>query len=126
MLLAAGSNLRMTPEEYAKRLWDWTPLNAAFKRGIRVGDVDGFVEVNKHYLFIEAKPPNTKMPTGQRIAFERIAREPRHYVFVIYGYPPDTVVGWRVLGRKYYKGNYGDFVRFVRKWFEWAEKNSYA
>ena len=113
-------NLRLPPEEYAKRLWDWTPLNSCFDRGIRVGDIDGFVEVGGKFLFIEGKPPSGTLKRGQRLALERLAKIDKFTVIIIEGNPPFDIVGWMVLGKKKYKGDAEDFKRFVREWFEYA------
>ena len=115
------TNLEMSPEEYAKRLWDWTPLNGSFDRGIRVGDLDGFVEVGGKYLVIEGKPPGGMLPAGQRYALTRLANLDEFTVVVLEGTPPFDIVGWRVLGKKKYKGNAEEFKVFIHKWFEYAD-----
>jgi len=118
----------MTPEEYAKRLWDWTPLNACFPRSIRLTDVDGAVEIGGEFLEIEGKPPGGKIPDGQAYyLWRKVAKGIR--VVILEGTPPREVVGWRVLHNRRkslwpgggwtfrpYPGNYDDFVRFVRRW----------
>lgn len=121
-----NKNLRMSPEEYAKKLWDWTPLNECFKRGIRFTDVDGFVEVNYHFLHLEGKSKNISLPKGQRMALERLARLPEFTVIVFKGDPPNlnTITEWEVLGKKIYKGKFREFFNFIHRWFEWAEKDN--
>lgn len=122
-------NLKLSPEEYADTLWDWTKLNNAFDRGIRVGDVDGFVEVNNHFLFIEGKPINVKkLKRGQGLALRRLSEQPKMTVIIIAGNPPDQIEKWWVRGEfshelevNGYDGNYDDFIGFVRLWFEWAD-----
>lgn len=113
-------NLYLTPEEYAKRLWDWTALNEAFTRGIRVGDIDGFVEVNNKFLFIEGKPVNGNLPKGQKLAYERLAKLEQVTVIVVEGNPPFDITGWSVIGKKRYKGTDRDFVQFIKKWFDYV------
>jgi len=120
----AGRNLRLPPEEYAKRLWDWTDLNVCFERGIRLTDIDGFVEVGNKFLFLEGKPLGGRLPKGQKIALERLALLPGVTVIVIEGDPPFDVCGWRVIGKKRYTGDKDAFKKFIRQWFEWADKKS--
>lgn len=123
MSSSAGRNLRLSPEEYAKRLWDWTDLNECFERGIRLTDIDGFVEVGKKFLFLEGKPPGGRLPRGQKIALERLAQFPDITVVIIEGNPPFEIRGWRVIGKQRYKGNNEEFKMFIRMWFEWADKS---
>lgn len=121
-----GRNLRMSPEEYAKKLWDWTPLNSCFERGIRFTDVDGFVEVNYHFLHLEGKSKDISLPRGQRMALERLAKLPQFTVIVFKGSPPNlsTVTEWEVLGKQKHEGDFQGFFNFIRNWFIWAEKNN--
>ena len=124
MSSSAGSNLRLPPEEYAKRLWDWTGLNECFDRGIRLTDIDGFVEVGNKFLFLEGKPPGAIMRRGQRLALERLAQLPNFTVIVLEGNPPFDIHGWQVIGKKRYAGDSEAFKNFIRKWFEYADKKS--
>jgi len=121
-----GPNLRMPPEEYAKRLWDWTPLNNCFKRGIRFTDVDGIVEANRHFLLLEGKSKNAYLPKGQRMALERLAKLAEFTIIVFRGDPPNlsTVTEWEVLGKNKQKGNFQEFFNFIQEWFIWAEKDN--
>lgn len=123
ILSNVGRNLRMSPEEYAKKLWDWTALNESFERGIRLTDIDGFVEVGGHFLVIEGKSFSGTLPKGQRIALNRLASLDNFTVIVIDGNPPDEIRGWRVLGKRKYRGDYNEFAAFVRMWFEYADSN---
>lgn len=113
-------NLKLSPEEYSKRLWDWTFLNVSFSRGIRLADIDGFVEANNKFLFIEGKPPNGRMKRGQQMALQRLAALPDATVIVLKGNPPNEVVSWEVIGDREYLGNKDDFAEFVRMWFQCA------
>lgn len=122
-LLNGGRNLRMSPEEYAKKLWDWTSLNGCFERGIRLTDVDGMVEANNKFLFLEGKSKDIDLPKGQKWALERLAKIPEITVVSFNGEPPDlnTITFWEILGKKKYEGNFKEFYEFVHKWFLWAE-----
>lgn len=126
MSLRNGRNLRLSAEEYARKLWDWTPLNKCFERNIRVTDIDGFVEVNYHFLYLEGKSKSGYLPRGQKMALERLAKLPQFTVIVFKGDPPDlhTVIEWEVLGKnKKYKGDFEEFLEFIHQWFIWVEKD---
>ncbi len=55
-----------------------------FPRGIRFGDVDGMVEINNHFLFIECKSGNQEIPRGQWMSLVRLARQPRTSVWILW------------------------------------------
>lgn len=38
-----------------------------------MGDVDGFVEVNRHFMFVENKRRGVSIPRGQLFALQRLA-----------------------------------------------------
>jgi hypothetical protein len=111
----------MNAEEYFEKLWDWTPLNDCFKRGIRPTDIDGCVEANGKFLILEGKTSGEEMPTGQKLALERMSAFPEFTVIIIEGKPPFDVTGWRVLGKKKYTGGNVEFKKFIRRWFDWAD-----
>jgi hypothetical protein len=46
-----------------------------FPGRINFGDVDGVVEINGHFLYLEWKPSTTALPTGQRILIEKRTRD---------------------------------------------------
>lgn len=45
-----------------------------FPKKIAMSDIDGMVEINGHFLALEWKTSGAKMPTGQRIMFERFTQ----------------------------------------------------
>lgn len=63
----------------------------AFPRGISFTDIDAMVEINHHHLFLEHKEYHpsqgepTALPTGQRIALERLAAKERNTILHIAG-----------------------------------------
>lgn len=55
-----------------------------FPRKIGLTDLDGFVELNSHFLILEWKSYQGEIPTGQRLAFVRLtALSPRIKVVII-------------------------------------------
>lgn len=69
------------PQAFMKGRWAYDQLGytQAFPRGISFTDIDAMVEINYHHLFLEHKEYHpsmgepTALPTGQRIALERLA-----------------------------------------------------
>jgi len=51
---------------------DWTIL-APLPRGCIPSDIDGFLEINRHFLFLEAKGPGGELSRGQEMALKRLA-----------------------------------------------------
>lgn len=66
-------------------IWDWREYANCFPRNIYPTDIDGMIEINNHFLFVETKLPHAPMPTGQRIALERLSQLPRVVVLIVYG-----------------------------------------
>jgi len=57
-----------------------------FRGKIRMGDVDGIVEMGGHFLMLEWKSKHRAMlDIGQRIMYERITRSDRFTVIVVCG-----------------------------------------
>lgn len=60
---------------YIEQLPDWTDLIAeCFPRRIRPTDIDGMVEINGHFLFLEEKGCGVGPDNGQRIALRRLSQ----------------------------------------------------
>ncbi len=54
-------------------LIDWAIFNECFSpTKIKISDIDGVVEHNGWFLFIEVKQYNKKIPQGQDILFEKL------------------------------------------------------
>jgi hypothetical protein len=62
---------------YNEQLPCWNDLIDCFPRRIRPTDVDGMVEINDHFLFMEEKGPGVKLEEGQRLALRRLSTRPR-------------------------------------------------
>ena len=70
---------------------DLTVLDECFPGRIAMTDVDGLVEINGRFLFIEWKRRGD-VPAGQRIMFERLTRHPEFTILVILGDPRTMAV----------------------------------
>ena len=103
---------------------DLTVLDECFPGRIAMTDVDGLVEINGQFLFIEWKRRGD-VPAGQRIMFERLTRHPEFTILVILGDPATMAVerydvfqggrrkGWRDC-------ELSELKRHVRAWAERA------
>ncbi len=73
-------------DKFMARLWDWAILDGCFPGSrIRPTDVDGLVERNGHFLFIEAKGLGVDITTGQEILFRRLSELPKVSVLILWG-----------------------------------------
>jgi hypothetical protein len=59
-------------------------FNDCFPRGISLGDLDSFVEINRHFLMIEWKVGDQQLGHGQSLAFNRLAHQPHTSVWVLW------------------------------------------
>jgi hypothetical protein len=120
-------NLR-SQDNYKSSFWDWTFLNDSFgETKIRVTDIDGMVERNGQFLFIETKKPNEKIPKGQEILHKRLVDTGIFTVMVIWGYPQQpTKFSARRKGGNFERDNANleTIKQFVSEWFKWADKQS--
>lgn len=75
-----------SPEKYleAARRRRTERFNHCFPRGISLGDIDSFVEINGRFLFIEWKLEDQELSTGQRLALARLASQSNVTVWVIW------------------------------------------
>lgn len=67
---------------FFQSLPSWDEFIEQFPRGIRPTDVDGLVEINDSFLFLEQKGAGVPMPQGQFHAFKRLASRPRVTVVI--------------------------------------------
>lgn len=65
-------------------LWDWAIIADQFPGKISPTDIDGFVEMNGRFLFLETKRIGAHIPQGQEILFKRCAKR-GDVVIVIWG-----------------------------------------
>lgn len=67
---------------FFQSLPSWDEFIEQFPRGIRPTDVDGLVEINDSFLFLEQKGAGVPLQTGQFLAFKRLASRPRVTVVI--------------------------------------------
>jgi hypothetical protein len=66
-------------------------FKGALPNKIAMTDIDGTVEVNGCFLFLEWKSHTGELPTGQRIYFERLTRVSEKMTAVIVAGDPETM-----------------------------------
>jgi hypothetical protein len=113
-------------EDYLETVWDWGFLKPCFAgTNIEPTDIDGFVERNGNFLYIETKKPGIKIPLGQRIVFRRFTKS-GSAVLVIWGHRNKPEKALLLFGKDKYKhdpANEETIIRIVSRWFVWANKN---
>lgn len=107
-------------EAYTKNLWDWGFLDECFgATRIRLTDIDGIVERNGHFLIIEAKSLGKEIPTGQKIMFDHLTKNPNWTVLIIWGDAPDEPTTCMVWGKpKQYIATREVIKTIVSQWFK--------
>lgn len=84
----------------AVELIDWGFLNDCFAgTNIKVSDIDGVVERNGSFLYLENKRHGESMKDGQRFTLEAFAKE-GHTVILVTGRPYDAFLMFEVWHRK--------------------------
>ena len=113
---------------YVAALWDWGFLDGCFANtGIRVSDIDGFVERNGWCIAIETKGPGKSVPNGQRRMFAALV-DKGFTVLVIWGKPnkPERMQVWyphRKKAEDPTPATLEDIADIVARWFRWADAN---
>jgi len=92
-----------------------------FPGKINFGDVDGLVEVNSNFLFLEWKESATKLSTGQYILYKKLSLIPAMTVFLIAGSPETMVVthrAWFLNGKfeNWHPYTLEQAKKWIRKW----------
>jgi hypothetical protein len=112
-------------QAYMDNLWDWGFLDDCFGgTKIKVSDIDGVVERNGYFLYLETKSPGKAIPTGQEIMFKRMIENGHNTVIVIWGIP-STPVEIKVFSAKYPGGkeieaNADKLKELVGAWYQKA------
>ena len=107
-------------DNYMACLWDWGFLDDCFGgTRIKITDVDGLVERRGNFLMIEAKSPGAPIPKGQAIMFDKLVKDPKWNVLVVWGKPnePEEAVVW---GNKKFNADAEKIKDVVRRWYEMA------
>lgn len=113
------------PVKYCAGLWDWSILDGCFgDTKIKPTDVDGFVERNGKFLWLETKSPGVEIPTGQQITFDALMKTGIFTVFVIWGdtNSPKEIQVMTYLGKCLKKACDLNGLRdLVSRWYKWVD-----
>ena len=117
-------------DAYTAAVWDYKILDGCLGRGnIKPTDVDGLVERNDRFLFMEYKPTGKVLSKGQERTFRALLHNPDNNVVVIEGNPMTetiTRILWRHLDETFdHPFQNGDgrgaFRVLVAEWFRAAD-----
>jgi hypothetical protein len=107
-------------------LWDWSILDGCFGHTrIKPTDVDGLVERNGWFLFLEAKGPKVPLKQGQKILLERLAENPHVTVIVIWGDKNNPEQIMLMNGKsepKIRPCDTEELRRVVSEWYQYADR----
>lgn len=119
------SNIR-NQKAFDRGVWDWEPLNDCFgDTGIRVTDLDGFIERKGSFLVLEAKGPGKEIPTGQKITFDALRKTKHFTILVIWGpqnQPESALLMTEKKQYEYKVVNWQIIQNIVSWWFEVADR----
>lgn len=108
---------------YIDQLPCWDELIQAFPRKIRPTDVDGFVEINGRFLFLEEKQAGKGPDEGQRTALKRLATLPG--VTVVFFRPLsdglETLIFDGDEPRGWMPCSHNQFYAWLRRWAQRAD-----
>jgi len=100
-------------------------LDDCFPGKIGMSDIDGAVEVNKHFLFLEWKSYQGDIPTGQKIYFERLTAlsDKITAVIVSHDVSPENVTHCQVVSKgKFHEAETCDFAELCSRIKKWSDK----
>lgn len=110
---------------YLAGVWDWAILRGCFgETRIEPTDVDGFVERNGRFLYLEAKQSGVPIPFGQRLTIEALKKTGLFTVMVIWGptNQPKQIQVWSPAGTSNpMPCDLALFRRAVAAWFQQAD-----
>lgn len=118
--MTTHGNIRSV-ETYLNNLIPWDKINGALPRGIRPTDIDGMIECNNYFLFLEAKRQGQTLPKGQEIAFIRLANVSVRINVLVLEWIPEL----EELGDFYYLTDCANGVPFKILGTGWVELRAY-
>lgn len=70
-------------DKFIEKLWPWDWLNDCFAGKIQPTDIDGSVERNGFFLFLEGKSAGEHLPRGQEIYYKNLTKKLGHGSIVL-------------------------------------------
>lgn len=111
------------PQAFVNGLWDWSILDGCFgDTKVKPTDIDGFIERNGYFLFIESKNIGVSVPQGQRILHKRLVDTGVFTVVILWGNattntPTHTQIIWGGGITEIKSTNIDQFRGVVSRWF---------
>lgn len=114
-------NIKKRPK--LEEFYDCLPGKIAF------GDVDGIVEINDHYLLLEFKGDNIRLPKGQEIMYKRLTKGRPVTVWIINGdcetmHISEYYVFWNGEKRSPENITLEELKRRIIAWVQYAKKSA--
>jgi len=104
--------------------WDW--IFECFPRGIMPMDFDAVVEINGHFLIIETKMPDAKVPVGQFRCLSQLHKAKSFVVVILWGKDKPEYFEYIRRNGEYksppQKIVHDEHVAFIRRWANAAER----
>jgi len=116
-------------DKFLDKLWPWDWVNDCFGGKIRPTDIDGTVERNGFFLYLEGKSIGQELPTGQEIYFKNLTYKLGHGTVALILWA--RIVGDPIMFQMIYEGKVSpiknctkEAIRiFCRKWYAHAESH---
>lgn len=110
---------------FMEGVWDWSILDGCFGESkITPTDIDGAIERNGKFLFLETKRPEIEIPRGQSIFYDRLVQA-GHSVLYVWGeknYPQKLRLMTPSFDRTYPQADTQLLRKLVTSWYEWADQ----
>lgn len=111
------------PEAYCKGIWDWGILRGCFgATRIEPTDIDGHVERNGLFLWLETKRSGASIPEGQLITFKKLA-DRGDTIMIIWGdtnKPEELLIIYPGGEQRRIHADIEVLRERVSAWFNWA------
>lgn len=116
-------------DRYMAGIWDWAILDGCFgSTRIKPTDIDGLVERNGRFLFLETKSIGAQLPIGQERTFKALVKAANATVIVVWGCQ-NQPTACKVFSPQYPNGYMDNnitvqqFRNLVINWFNDVEAN---
>lgn len=103
------------------QLANLAPVRFDYLDGIGSGgctDIDVMIERHGYFLVVENKHPDEEIPLGQLITLRALAALPQFTVFVVRGFPPDTILSYGILDSVQVGVDRDGFREYVQAWWD--------
>ncbi|MGI0014170.1 MAG: hypothetical protein ACREBU_12125 [Nitrososphaera sp.] len=104
----------------------WDKLDGCFPREIMPSDIDGMIEINKSFLFLEWKDGGAELPYGQFLALSRLTEVAPVTALIIKGNSEtmeikSIIILWKGELSEEEECDLDGLRSFLTRWSRWAE-----